>query len=84
MVLARSDLLRPGALKLVDFPYGGRMTPDPASEQGLYWFDHLTDRFGDPLDVGVLEGVHPATHCAGQACALHAPSDHPLVHAPLN
>lgn len=60
------------------------MNNDPESERGLFWFDHLTDRFGDPLDGGVLGGVHPATLCAGQACALHAPSDHPLVRAPLN
>lgn len=27
-------------------------------------------------DGSVLEGVHPASECAGRACCLHAPSDH--------
>jgi len=34
-------------------------------------------------DGRILE-VHPPAKCAGNACCIHRPSDHPLRTAPLN
>jgi hypothetical protein len=36
------------------------------------------------MEDGNLLKTHGPAQCAGQHCALHNPSDHPLAHAPMN
>lgn len=57
---------------------------DAVSESDLWWFDRATDAHGFATGGTVLTNVHAATACAGRACALHAPSDHPMAGWPLN
>ena len=64
---------------------GAGSTSDRAAESGLLWVDHAADRLtGVQVAGGVLTGVHPPAACAGRACCIHAPSEHPLADAPLN
>ena len=54
-------------------------------EHGLWWIDNSTDSvLGQQLRGVLLENVHPESACAGRACCLHNPSEHPLRSAPLN
>lgn len=56
-----------------------------ADHSGMLWLDHLADEAaGAQVAGGVLTGVHSPNACAGRACAIHHPSDHPLAAAPLN